>query len=37
MMLFVTVDDHDHALAETPYFKYSTREYEPVPEHRAGD
>jgi hypothetical protein len=30
--LCVTVDDHHHDLAETVYFKYSSREYEPVPE-----
>ena len=26
----VTVDDHDHALAETAHYKYSTEEYAPV-------
>ena len=25
---------HDHALAETPYFEYSTSVYAPVPEAR---
>jgi hypothetical protein len=34
VMFCVTVDEHPHELPETVYFKYSAREYEPIPEGR---
>lgn len=30
VMFCVTVDDHPHELVETVYYKYTTREYEPI-------
>jgi hypothetical protein len=34
LMFCVTVDDHPYPLAETVYFKYSSREHDPIPEER---